>query len=323
MRKFFGFLLDFFQEGFLNCILRVLKTIWREFFSSNFFIVFGHWTKIFRASVEFFLRACQNCIVSIQKNILSSKKSWGFQGFWAVSDFEQKTFGFLSKLFRRDCQICILRVQRNTLKKNLFFENFLPLVFFGPWEESFRHSGNNFQKVLWKLLSTCPWDNLEETFLLEILCFWSSLENESKVLRLLSTFPIWKLKLLFTCLWDLFQQTYVSEETVFPPFGKNFRKCCEICFIPVHGIISRKNLFSTKIFFWYDFFGQGAKFCGLLANLSDMVVTTAFYLPMRKLWRKTFFKENCFLSFSDNERIFPAFCQNFPARLSKLHFACP
>ena len=212
------------------------------FFLEVFFIVFGHWAKIFRASVEFFLRACQNCIVSIRKN-LSSKKQWQFHGFWAVSDFEQKTFGFLSKIFRRDCQICILRVQRNTLKKNLFFENFLPLVFFGPWEESFRHSGNNFKKLLWKLLSTCPWDKLEETFLLKILCFWSSLENESKVLRLLSTFPTWKLELLFTCPWDLFQQTYVSGKLFFRLLKKNFRKCCEICFIPVHGIISRKNIF--------------------------------------------------------------------------------
>ena len=105
-----------------------------------------------------------------------------------------------------------------------FFWKLFAFVFFGPWEESFRHSGNNFQKLLWKLLSTCPWDKLEEIFLLKILCFWSSLENESKVLRLLSTFPTWKLELLFTCPWDLFQQTYVSGETVFPPFEKKLQK---------------------------------------------------------------------------------------------------
>ena len=109
-------------------------------------------------------------------------------------------------------------------EKKTFLWKLLPLVFFGDWEKSFRHSGINFQKVLWKVLSTCPSDILEETFLLKIFCFWSSLENESKVFRLLSTFSTWKLNLLFTCPWDLFQETYVSEETVFPPFGKKFQK---------------------------------------------------------------------------------------------------
>ena len=175
-------------------------------------------------------------------------------------DLQRKVLGLQSKIFKKAFQNCIVSVQKTFWRSKENLRIFWFLIGFGYWAKTFGFPSKRI-KLFGRERQICilraQRNTIKKNVILRTLSFWSFF-------------------------WSL-------RET-FSAFGEKFQKVLWKLFIPVHGISSRKNLFLTKIFSYKIFFGQGAKLSGLLANLSDMVVTTAFYFSVRKLWRKTIFK---------------------------------
>ena len=192
------------QQWCQNCVFST-GTSWRKnLFGKKFFSInFGHLAKNFALLSKNFRRDTQNCILRVQRIILTNYILWktknlyifNFFGHWAKilgngnnfsvtcsklsstcqknifekffffssSDKLRKNFGTLREFFRRGSQNCLLRVPKKTLK----------IIFSSKYTVLFPLLKKNFSTELWNLHCTCPGDNLKENFSLIKTVFFS------------------------------------------------------------------------------------------------------------------------------------------------------
>ena len=141
--------------------------------------VLGLQSKIFR-------RACQNCIVSVQKTFWRKKED--LRILWVLIGF-----GYWAKKFRLSLKkhkviwtgkanLQFTCPEKHYKEKRFFWELWAFGLFFGVWEKSFRHSG----KIFWRCCKTCfllvPGINLRKTFFfIKSIFIWPFSDRDRKI----------------------------------------------------------------------------------------------------------------------------------------------
>ena len=135
------------------------RTFWLKSSFQSFFVGIGHWGNIFRILVEKFLNRCQNCVLHVEKNVLS--RSF-FSNFLKILSRPWTKKLVVGRKTWQCCQNCIPRLQRVILKeivKKVVFP-----ISFGHWEKSFGRFTKSFPAGGSKLHSAFHKEQFEEIF---------------------------------------------------------------------------------------------------------------------------------------------------------------
>ena len=200
-----------------------------------------------------------------------------FLFFLSFSHTERNFLGFISNFFQPGCQNCILRVYRFNLSRKFFVKIYSLIIFEHRSGESSRPSGIHFSRGLSKLHSTCLLKTLVETFL-----------GERR---------------------NIFITVFGQGVELFWLLSKFFQQARQTCFLIYQKKTLAKNSCLKKWRFliilenWAKLF----RFCG---KFNGRFVTVAFCLSIRIFWEVFLGRfHRSFLSFSDFEHFFSAFCQ--------------
>ena len=165
-----------------------------------------------------FLQACQNCILPVRKNFWQkvSSEKFCFHSLKISKAWAKLFLEFLLKKVGRLVETAF-HVWRGTFWESFFQKKILePLNIFRNWTEEFWTWTRYFQQFHQNCNLPVQKNNLIKSIFFE----WITFSN------LLSDF----------------------EENFFGHLPKNFRQGCQICILPLHWNVLRKQFFRREVF---------------------------------------------------------------------------